>query len=55
MFIKKAKKVKPNYKKKRAQELENVKRRAKRAMIRKEIQQQKRERAKAKQRAKREQ
>ena len=52
---KKAKKVKPNYKKKRAQELENVKRRAKRAMIRKEIQQQKRERAKAKQRAKREQ
>lgn len=49
---KKAKKVKPNYKKKRAQELDNMKRRAKRAMIRKEIQEQKRERAKAKQRAK---
>lgn len=45
-------KVKPNYKKKRAEELETMRRRAKRAMIRKEIQEQKRERAKAKQRAK---
>lgn len=45
-------KVKPNYKKKRAQEIETLRRRAKRAMIRKEIQEQKRERAKAKQRAK---
>lgn len=45
-------KVKPNYKKKRVEEMENLRRRAKRAMIRKEIQEQKRERAKAKQRAK---
>ena len=45
-------KVKPNYKKKRAEELETMRRRAKRALIRKEIQEQKRERAKAKQRAK---
>lgn len=45
-------KVKPNYKKKRAKELETARHRAKRALIRKEIQEQKRERAKAKQRAK---
>lgn len=48
------KKVKPNYRKKRKEALERAHHRAKRAMIRKEIQEQKRERAKAKQRAKRE-
>ena len=49
---KKNKKVKPNYKKKKAAQVEQQRRKAKRALIRKEIQEQKRERAKAKQRAK---
>ena len=47
-------KVKPNYKKKRKAELERAHHRARRAIIRKEIQEAKRERAKAKQRAKNE-
>lgn len=45
-------KVKPNYKKKRKQQIETMQRRKKRAMVREEIRKQKRERAKAKQRAK---
>lgn len=45
-------KVKPNYKKKRKKEIETMQRRKKRAMVREEIRKQKRERAKAKQRAK---
>lgn len=49
---KKNSKVKPNYKKKKAAQAEQLRRKAKRALIRKEIQEQKRERAKAKQRAK---
>lgn len=47
------KKVKPNYKKKRAEEADRMRRRAKRQMIQNEIRLQKKERAKAKQRAKR--
>lgn len=49
---KKKTKVKPNYKKKRAAEAERARRRAKRALIQNEIRLQKKERAKAKQRAK---
>lgn len=45
-------KVKPNYKKKRKQEIATMQRRKKRAMVKEEIRKQKRERAKAKQRAK---
>lgn len=49
---KKKGRVKPNYKKKRAADLERMQRRAKRQLIQDEIRKQKRERAKAKQRAK---
>lgn len=51
---KKTKKVKPNYKKKQKQEIEKLHRKQKRALIQKDIQRQKKERAKEKQRAKRE-
>ena len=44
----KKKKVKPGYKKKRQQEVEKLKRKAKRAMIQEDIQRQKKERAKQK-------
>ncbi|MDB7985501.1 DEAD/DEAH box helicase [Faecalicoccus pleomorphus] len=50
---KKAKKVKPNYKKKQRQEIEKLKRKRKREIIQKDIQRQKKERAKEKQRQKR--
>ena len=45
---KKKTKVKPGYKKKRAQEVEKLKRRARRAMIQEDIRRQKKERAKQK-------
>lgn len=48
----KKKKVKPNYKKKQKQEIERLKRRKKREIIQKDIQRQKKERAKANQKAK---
>lgn len=51
---KKNKKVKPNYKKKQKQEIERLHRKQRRAMIKKDIQRQKKERAMEKQRAKRE-
>lgn len=51
---KKNKKVKPNYKKKQKQEIERLHRKQRRAMIKKDIQRQKKERAMEKQRQKRE-
>lgn len=51
---KKSQKVKPGYKKKRKEEINKLKRKARRAMIQNEIKAQTKERAKAKQRAKRE-
>lgn len=48
----KSTKVKPNYRKKRAEQAEKIRRRAKRQLIQNEIREQKRERAKARQRAK---
>lgn len=50
----KKKKVKPNYKKKQKQEVERLKRKARRAMIQEDIRRQQKERAKEKMRAKRE-
>lgn len=47
-------KVKPNYRKKQKQEIDNLKRKRRRQMIKSEIQKSTKERAKAKQRAKRE-
>lgn len=49
----KAKKVKPNYKKKQKEEIERLKRKRKREIIQKDIQRQKKERAKERQRMKR--
>ena len=49
----KSQKVKPGYKAKRKQEIERLKRRAKRELIQKDIQRQKKERAKAAQMEKR--
>lgn len=49
---KKKEKVKPNYRKKHAAQKEQIRRRARRALIQEEIRKQKRERAKAKMRAK---
>ncbi len=46
------KKVKPNYKKKQRQEMDRLKRKKRREMIRKDIQRQKKERAIEKQRNK---
>ncbi|MEE0830917.1 MAG: DEAD/DEAH box helicase, partial [Longicatena sp.] len=49
VLAKKKKQVKPGYKKKRQAEVEKLKRRARRNMIKEDIQRQKKERAKAKQ------
>lgn len=55
VLARKKKQVKPGYKKKRKEEVEKLKRRARRAMIQEDIQRQKKERAKAKQIEKRNQ
>ena len=51
---KKKTKVKPNYRKKQKQEVERLRRKARRTMIQEDIRRQQKERAKAKMRAKRE-